>query len=189
MQNALFFCALFALFISCKTAKPPATAITAVPTHISDTVQAIIRCTNLSEDMSALSSNDDELTLLLYDYKDSSATYCAGGNTVLNGKKMSDTLYFKNPYFRQNHTVIVFLVETDSDKSQLLISYLVQKHAQELMKAYVKKDYLSIEKYIGDDDLLGVCVITGFQKNMPVHIKFKDIHRMDRFDYSILLKN
>ena len=88
---------------SCKTSKQTNNAKT-VSQRLSDSLSIIITATNLSEDMSTLSSNDDELAFFLYSYKDSAVSELPIFSTyfVLDKTGMSDTLYFNSNAKRFN---------------------------------------------------------------------------------------
>ena len=127
-------------------------------TTLSESVQLIVRSTNLSEDMSTLSSNDDEVAVFIYNYSDSTITAppVFSAYFILNKNKMSDTLHYADKISEQNNSVIFFLLEIDSDKKLDEIESEVRMNYKGLINAYNKKDYTEIEKYIGDDDLMGI---------------------------------
>ena len=151
----------------------------------SDSLSITINATNLSEDMSSLSSNDDELALFLYSYKDSliSELPIFSHYFVLNKTNMSDTLHFKKVV---KNKYILFLIEIDTEKRIELIEMQIRKNYTALIKAYQEKNYTVIERYLQDDDILGVKVLENLKDETTIEIS--DIHRMDRYHYQIILK-
>ncbi|MFL5766065.1 MAG: hypothetical protein ACJ77K_19120 [Bacteroidia bacterium] len=152
-------------------------------------LKIIISSTNLSEDMSTLSTNNDEITLLIYQFVDSTITGnpLASTYTVFDKGRKSDTLVCNNTAEMMGKNLIVFLLEMDSDKKAEQVDPLIRKNYRELAKAYISKNYLEIERLIGDDDILGIEMIDELKH--PELIQFSDIHRMDRFDYTIKISN
>ena len=99
---------------------------------------------------------------------------------------MSDTIYYNGLKNILNKNLILFLIEMDTEKKLEEIEPLLRKNYRELLKAYSTKNYSVIEKYLGDDDLLGIKVIPNFKN--PETIEWSDIYRMDRFSYELILK-
>lgn len=175
-----------AIHFSCKTQKQ--TNIKTVSQRSSDSLSIIVASTNLSEDMSTLSSNDDELALFLYSYKDSAVSELPIFSTyfVLNKTRMSDTLYFNRIKKVVHKDLILFLVEMDTEEKIELIEMQIRKNHNELIKAYREKNYSLIQMYLNDNDMLGVKVLKDFKQETTIEIS--DIHRMDRYNYQITLK-
>lgn len=186
MKNILFSLLFFSI-ISCKTAQKTDNAALEKKREvsISDSLILIVTSSNLSEDMSTLSSNDDELILLIFSYADSTINNKASFSTslVLNKSNLSDTINCNELKKWVGKSLILFLLEMDSEKTIEQIEPLVRANHKKLIDSYYKRNYLEIEKCIGDDDLLGIKVMNNFKKNTL--IEFSDIHRMDRFKYSL----
>lgn len=99
---------------------------------------------------------------------------------------MSDTLYFKGIKNVSGKDLILFLVEVDTEKKIELIEMQIRKNHNELIKACKEKNYTLIERYLKDDDILGVKILKDVKLETTVEIS--DIHRMDRYNYQITLK-
>jgi hypothetical protein len=158
-----FIYLLFFIFASCSGKRDNAIYRSANKKEVtkavlSDSVQLIVSSTNLSEDMSSLSSNDDEVAVFIYNYSDSAITSkpVFSDYFILNKNKMSYTIQYTDKITELNNNVIFFLLEVDSEKKLREIESEVRKNYKELINAYYKKDYTEIEKYIGDDDLMGI---------------------------------
>lgn len=172
---------------SCQTTKQTNNNKT-VSQKLSDSLSIIITATNLSEDMSTLSSNDDELALFLYSYKDSIVHELPlfSDYFVLNKTKMSDTLYFNGIKKLLNKDLILFVIEMDTEQKIEFVELQLRKNYNELIKACREKNYKTIEIYLRDNDILGVNVLKDFKRETTIEIS--DIHRMDRYNYQITLK-
>ncbi len=96
---------------------------------------------------------------------------------------MSDTLHFKKVV---KNKYILFLIEIDTEKRIELIEMQIRKNYTALIKAYQEKNYTVIERYLQDDDILGVKVLENLKDETTIEIS--DIHRMDRYHYQIILK-
>lgn len=133
--------------------------------------------------MSTLSSNNDEVAIFIYNYSDSviSSKPVFLSYFILNKNKMSDTLHYADKINEQNNTIIFFLLEIDSDKKLEDIETNVRMNYKALINAYSKRDYTEIEKYIGDDDLMGIKKAMNVKNKRPVNFEFNDIYQMDRF--------
>ena len=172
---------------SCKTSKQTNNNKIASQ-RLSDSLSIIVTATNLSEDMSTLSSNDDELALFLYSYKDSVVSELPIFSTyfVLNKTGMSDTLYFNGIKKVLNKDLILFMIEMDTEGKIEFIEKQIRKNHNELIKACREKNYTTIEIYLNDNDILGVKVLKDFKRETTIEIS--DIHRMDRYNYQITMK-
>ncbi len=192
MKIALFVLITLCL-LSCKTSKERSVIKKNYETlhslaTLSDSLTIIVQSSNLSEDVSTLSSNDDEIALLIYSYIDSSisAPPLISDQFILKKNKLSETIYYKGIKDLINKDLILFLIEIDSEKKVADIDHLIRKNYRELQKAFVSKNYLEIEKQIGDDDILGIKILQNFKPSLS--IGFSDIYRMDKYDYEVILK-
>jgi len=189
---------LFNLFLltffnfSCSTSKlssyTKSISKTYTPAKPSDSLTIIVNATNLSEDMSTLSSNDDELALFLYSYKDSIIyeSPLFSSYFVLNKTKMTDTLYFNGIKKVLHKDLILFMIEMDTEQKVESIEMQIRKNYNNLIKACREKNYTLIEMYLDDNDILGVKVLKDFKQETTLEIS--DIQRMDRYNYQITLK-
>lgn len=99
---------------------------------------------------------------------------------------MSDTLYFKGIKKVLHKDLVLFMIEMDTEQKIETIEMQLRKNHNELIKACREKNYAKIEMYLKDDDILGVKVLKDFKRETKIEIG--DIHRMDRYNYQIILK-
>lgn len=98
---------------------------------------------------------------------------------------MSDTLRLPKNVLPDGGNVVLFLIELDTDNSSEIIENKIKERSKELMDAYLTNDYPVIQRYLGDDDILGIKTIKTYNKKQPVSIGFNGIYRMDRYIYTI----
>ncbi len=148
-----------------------------------------INAIDLSEDMSLLSTKNDEVLILIYTFTNSG---------VLDSPVLSKELVFdkrirlKEVEFSPNKNLLkdgglFFLIEKDSEATIEQLDPIIRIHYQKIIRAFESKDYLEIERYLGDDDLLGVQVIPELG-NTPIQLKFSGTHKLDSYDYQITLE-
>ena len=141
---------------------------------------------NLSEDMTRISSMNDEILLLIYN-KDTSQL----NTPVLSQRVDLDTanrkVVISESIISQSDHYILFVLEQDSDSGVERIDPIIRIYYQEIIQAYEDKNYLEIEKYLGDDDLLGYVEFHS-EPLKELKSQITGIYKMDRYDYSIGIK-
>ena len=75
------------------------------------------------------------------------------------------------------------MIELDSSRSKDEIGDLVQEHYVALLQASKTHDLTTIERILGDEDLLGIRIIEPLDRL----INFNGTWRMDRYEYQINL--
>ena len=129
---------------------------------------------NLSEDMSTLSTKNDEILVFIYDYSDTNKLV----EPIFSKKLIFDEeIKTHHIVFQKNATSVLFLIEEDSYKNSKQIEPLVRAHFKELMK---HPTYTEIQKYLGDDDLLGFQIITI----NTLSFEMKGRYKLDKYHYS-----
>tara|TARA_B110000211_G_scaffold211183_1_gene249841 strand:+ start:2550 stop:3068 length:519 start_codon:yes stop_codon:yes gene_type:complete len=150
-----------------------------------DTTCVIISSSNLSEDMRFSLTKDDELLLLVYQVTDTNKTL--DKPLFLNRFNFNDSIKTKTFYWPhinlQDKKLVFYLIEIDSDKTSLAIDPIVRTYHFQLNKCFSQRDYTCIEKYLGDEDLLATNYF-----NLPSIINIKGIHKLDKYQYSIIFK-
>lgn len=188
-HRTYFFLLLFLplSFASCKHTFPIVRTSNYSVLKSTDSLTITVGSTNLSEDMSALSTNNDEILLLILDSLDNQTvtTPLLSFYTTLSKTKIKDSCSIQTTLLANNQKHILFLLEIDTNKSKEDIAKLIQQHYQLLRDAYLSKDYQQTEQLIGDDDILGIHPFNFPLTNSVLQINFNDIHRMDRYQYTI----
>lgn len=144
--------------------------------------QITITSTNLSEDGTLLSSQEDELLLLLFNYpNDQPAEQLALEPFTFSRTTRSYTFDIDIKY--SDTPKLIALIEIDSSLSPSEIEQKLRQHCLSLIQASKMHDLKAIELLLGDEDLLGIKIIAPNDRL----IKFNGTWRMDRYEYQINL--
>ena len=186
------FSTLFALscIVACKqTNSLPTKIVDTNPVILtpSDSLFITLRGIDLSEDMSRLSTKNDEILVLIYNYMDS---------LELNGPLVHKKLTFARtgasksfPWKVKEPLVtgklLFLLIEQDSDIPVEQIDPVIRVYHHDLIEAYKAKDYGRIEKYLGDEDLLGVQVINKLEKGTQIEFRLRGVYKLDKYEYQV----
>lgn len=181
----LLFLVPILLATACKTAQQTPTAKAPISMKVS--IQFTIEALDLSEDMSKLSTGNDELLIFIYALKDSSVLdeYLFSQHFKFDAKNRKKELYFpaSETFFTNN--LLFFLIEQDAETPVEQLDPIIRVHYQKLITAFENRDYIQIEKLLGDEDLLNVQVISDFSHNTPVEFNINGIHRLDKYAYTV----
>jgi len=154
--------------------------------NLSDTVLVIIKSENLSEDF----SKNDELLILAYVSKDSSVldTAILKKRLTLTDQKMQDEFQWKITPDLADKDLLIFLIEQDADTPIEQIDAILRIHSSNVINAFKNRNYSSIEKYLGDEDILGIKLLEKPDFNYPIEFYFRGLYRMDRYEYLLTFK-
>jgi hypothetical protein len=148
-----------------------------------DSLKIQIEAINLSEDMSTLSSKNDELLLILYDYSDTSRLY----HPILSEFFILDTVHRTEEihFFHSDvqHDVLLFIIEQDTDRSPDQIELIVRKNFKQIMSLYRSRDLIPLQKIIGDDDIMGIKLLNGL--TTKTKFSFNGRYKLDKYSYVI----
>ncbi|MEL7148248.1 MAG: hypothetical protein AAFO69_17880 [Bacteroidota bacterium] len=136
-----------------------------------------INALDLSEDMSIVSSGNDELILIAY--YDQSAPLgdpVLTRRVTLDQQNNSDTL---SMVIAETKPLLMFLLEQDTNKKLTAIEPILRVYTEQVIEAYNQMDYKIIEKYLNDDDILGVCSYDWSTETTIV--EFKSRHKLDKY--------
>jgi hypothetical protein len=185
MNNKYLFILLLSLLGSCTTKKnngnlvyPPLSSADNEQKGLFQTQTLFINALNLSEDMSVLSTKNDEIFVFIYDYSDTNELEAPLVSTKL--------LFDKN---RMNHNIsypkknnlILFFIEEDSFRTSIQIEPVVRVYFKELIRS---NSYNEVKKYLGEDDLLGVKIINSNTSTFSI----SGMNSLDKYAYSFVIK-
>jgi len=146
-----------------------------------------LKAIDLSENMSRLSTKDDEVILLLYKKTNSEETLHAPvcqTEFVLDSTRKEKTL---TNLTLQNSNYLIFILERDDERTIEQIDPIFRVYYQEIAKLYAKKDWLGLEKYMGDSDLLGYVEFSLSKSESE--IEFKGRQNMDSYHYKLTINH
>lgn len=151
----------------------------------SDSVKVIISSSNLSEDFSMVSTKNDELFFIIFEYKDS-ISELRKPVFIRQFNFNPDTAFasFTWQNFQVDKQYIFFLLELDSDVSSMQLSPVLRVHYNEIIKCFNEDDYNGLEKYLGDEDVIGYGNI-----KIPKEYLFNKIYKLDRYSYKLIFEH
>ena len=134
--------------------------------------------------MSTLSTQNDELILLIYEntQQPTLSSPLLAKTFVLSSSNREVNIPF-NLSSKPEHLVI-FLLEMDTDKNIEQIEPVIRVHYEQMMKDGLT--YNDVSKYLGDDDILGYYKGEWTKKKLAV--SFSGVQKMDRYDYEVGLE-
>ncbi len=153
-----------------------------------DTLTITVHAINLSEDMSTLSSKNDEVLLLIYSFDDTIKL----NTPLLNEYFVMDSINRKKEmsFFvsYNTHDLLLLLAELDTEREPDQVEKLIRKNFKEIMDCINKRDLIAIKKYIGDDDILGIRMIKKAEHTKGITFPFQGRFKLDKYLYKIELK-
>ena len=193
MQRLLVILILTFVLAGCrgnKNLSTTSTPIKQVELSVTDSLNISIEAINLSEDMSRLSTKNDEILILIYELKDSLELdqFLFSKQLKLDEKNRSKNFWLSTNREISKGQLILFLIEQDSETSVEQIDPILRIHYKPIIKAYKGGNYLEIEKYLGDEAVLGIKTISKLDSETPAQFNFNGIHKLDKYEYSIRLE-
>jgi hypothetical protein len=148
-----------------------------------DSLKIVVTANNLSEDI----SGNDELVVLGYLHQDTLelSNPIVASRLVFPAKKISRQVNVKLAEDITGKSLLLFLLEQDADWSVSKIDSVLRVSHSNIRKAHATRNYTEIEKYLADDDVLGIKIIPGVKSNEPQLVSFTGIYKLDRYDYLI----
>ncbi len=107
---------------------------------------------------------------------------------TLSDRSNELTLDGEANWIDENDTYLFFLVERDSGAGIEQIDPVIRVHHQRILEAFKAKDYIELEKYLGDEDLLGFKTISGIEMNKGNEFDISGFYKMDKYEYSIKIE-
>ena len=147
---------------------------------LSDTATVTIQATNLTEDMSSLSTNEDEIIVLLYRFDSVLKKPYTIKEHIFNNRGASFS--FTIPQMAIQNTLFV-LLERDTEENLNVIESRFREHYIKIQHAHQKPDYNQLEKLLGDDDVIGIKHITS----RPSGFNFSGVYKLDKFEYNVFI--
>ncbi len=178
MKNLLVF--IFLLFLG--------SSLFAQEGNDSVHLRLTISSTDLSEDMSQLSSGNDELILLVYESSFAGARPVFTQEFIFDKKVKKKTFEINYTDFKWKTranvepTVSIYLVERDSKNSIERIEAPITVYQNEILELFKTKKTVELEKYLGDEDLLLACKFRLYNHNS---CKNSYINNLDSYSYKV----
>ncbi len=179
----LLFSGLFTIFVGSYSTKANESI------RKSDSITVTIEALDLSEDMSRISSKNDEIFLLIYQWEDSlelGPTNFHMSTILSEGQRLESVT---KPFLvSESSAYFLILIERDSDRPLTQIDPIIRVHHKVIRDAFKTRDYKLVESYLGDEDVLGYSKVLFDEAGRTAPITFKGIHRLDTFEYLISIQ-
>jgi hypothetical protein len=152
-------------------------------TTLAQTNTLWIRGVNLSEDMSTLSSRNDEMLLIIYTYEDSTSV----SPPVVMEYFVLDSLTKERSITVPclTNQVLILLLELDTQRSPEQIEARVRPNLQQLQNFHKANDRNGIQKLIGDEDIMGIRLLPTLCAKRS--FSFSGRYKLDKFSYTLVL--
>jgi hypothetical protein len=159
-----------------------------ITTSQNDSLLLSLNGINLSEDMSTLSSKNDEVLVLLYSFDDT---------LTLEDPLFSEYLILDSsnrkkqmPVFVSDRTenVLLIMAELDTDRSPEQVEKLIRKNFKGIMSCLDKRDLIALQQYVGDDDIIGIRILRSKELADKTTFSFQGRYKLDKFLYRIEIK-
>lgn len=147
-----------------------------------DSLYIKVSALDLSEDFSRMSSKNDEVVLLLYPLIDSIQIGETLVKTFHHFSDSNQTYTHSYVVASSKPSMLFFMIELDTERSIDVIDSIVRVHYVDLRKAYHTKDYNTIQRILGDDDLIGYRKI-NYTGTPFLVFNFKGYYKLDKYDY------
>ena len=154
-----------------------------------DSIKIVINGQNLSEDM-LFASQNDEIICEIYELADSAILNnpIISENFIFDEQNQIHQLKFASNLLDKAERYLFLLIEYDTQKPSEQRNPIWRIYHQEIRTLYEAGDRIGIGKYLGNDDLLGLKVITGETIINGTNLECKGFHNMDKYHYSIEIK-
>ena len=142
---------------------------------------------NLSEDLSVLASNNDEILFLLFSLEDSKALSLLSKYIIFDATNTKDNIPFDFEKL-QSSDLLFIMLEIDTDKEISEVERLVEQNLKPLQAAIENQDRIAQKEILGDDDILGIKLITAEELSSLHKFRIQGFHKVDQFEYEFILK-
>jgi hypothetical protein len=177
---------LSCLLVTLSSCQGPAKSIVATSKSFSGSLLVTVTGLNLSERM----SGDDEILLLCYSYPDSISL----GKPLFYRKLKVDAGSLSQQFdcavqvSAINNRMLLVLLEQDDETPVPVIDSILRVSHQAIAKEVSARNYMGIEKYLGDEDVLGIKAIPGIDCGKENLFNFSGIYKADKYEYQLRLE-
>lgn len=190
----IFFIGILIILLGCNGSKKLAENSHHVETKNKrasiDSLTIKVNGINLSEDMSAFSTGNDELLILIYNLKEGPILdplrFVA--TIALGQKHRIDSAIWPIQIDSIQEKVLFLLIEQDAVTPISQLDPVIRIQYKTIIQLYHEKKYPQLMKYLGEEDLLGLQIISKTQLKLPLELHFKGIHKLDKYEYRIEIK-
>lgn len=151
-----------------------------------DSISLQVRALSLSEDMSLLSSKNDELLILLYEWEDTGSMQAplAQWSLVMPARHPGFIKTLPMNPASEKSWVLLLLIEIDDDLSGEEIEALLRPNLRKLIAAFEDENYTALGQLLGDQDMLGYRIVPA-DETLPFQVTLTGRHKFDKYHYVI----
>ncbi|MCB9262476.1 MAG: hypothetical protein H6607_08895 [Flavobacteriales bacterium] len=176
----LVFFTLILIGVSCKfiskkkeVEKPPV-----------KTISLTLKAENLSEDLSFLSTKNDEVIWFVYSSIDSNTL---GNRLFVDSLVFDDSTRSKTYLFDadslKGKKLTFFVYEIDFETPIYKLDTITQNHYKDLIEVFKQNDYSKLREFLGSEDMLGYHVLTNLTPEQSHTFEISGIHKADKYKY------
>lgn len=154
-----------------------------------DSIYLTVRAIDLTEDMSSLSSKNDELTVLVYlaSYSTDQMRLLFSNSSTVNAQKNTIQMVAVNLGDLSGKKLRMVMIERDTDGDLIELETKVRSQYDDLINHYRTQGNFGIEKYIGDNDVIGIRDVAPVYKGLFMKFDFEGTFKLDRYRYQVNL--
>lgn len=155
-----------------------------------DSITLKISAHNLTEDMSSISSKNDELTILIYELGNlsESANLIYTTSFVMTSASNIKKLSWPNNIELKGKSISILILERDTDQSHDEIVNSIGHRYFEIANFYKVNGNYKIDSIIGDNDIIGIKTLSDFEKQKIFTFEFRGYFKLDKYEYSLQLE-
>jgi hypothetical protein len=168
------------IFFSCQA--PVKSTVTASK-PFSGSLRVTVTGLNLSERM----SGDDEILVLCYSYPDSLSL----GEPLFYRKLKVEANNLSQQFecavkaSALTERMLLVMLEQDEETPVSVIDPILRVNHRAIAKEFSTRNYMGIEKYLGDEDVLAIKAIPGIDCDKVNLFNFSGIYKADKFEYQL----
>ncbi len=159
-------------------------------TLVSKNIDCLLTAYDLTEDVSRISSKNDELILLVYNETTNLLFHKVLYQDYFTIDKLYQTKSFAiNDSIIENSKLTFVLIEIDTKKTLTQIEPVVSLNLEQLRNAKLSGNIFALKEVLGDDDLIGIKSVSLSELGKKdINVDFKGIHLFDSYNYGIEIK-
>ncbi len=152
----------------------------------SNSIEIKIEAFNLSEDMSVLSTRNDEIIFQIYQYN----AYILDepifiSTSVFDEQNRVQLFKFDANLLNKESDYLVLLIENDYERSDEQRNSVIRIHHKSIFELYNHDEILAMDKYLDTDDLLGMKIISNAEIWNSRSVQFEGVQNLEKYKYEI----
>ena len=168
--------------ISSSTTKNNAKAETSAPSNF-----ITITSKNLTEDVSIVSTKNDEIIFLIYSKPDKEYPELVASAYFVMDKINTPRKFKINKKIDLKEDLVLVLLEIDTKQSIKQIEPIVRLNLNSILNNFIRGDLKKIKELLGDDDILTIQK-SNFKTFIDKGVIVKGVHLFDAYEYILKME-